>query len=130
MIAEATGTKPLRRRIPLWLTHVLAAGYEVYARATGRPVLLSWAMARTVATENDRSRYDPAKSERELGLRFRPAEETLRDEVAWLRAKGLIPGQASKAGRRGPTPQGYRALHTHGRQRSRNGQTAPSRRPG
>jgi dihydroflavonol-4-reductase len=92
LIAEATGAKPPRRRIPLWLMHVLAAGYEVYARATGRPVLLSWAMARTVAAENDRSRYDPAKSERELGLRFRPVEETLRDEVAWFRAKGLIPG--------------------------------------
>lgn len=69
---------------------MLAAGYETYARLPGRPVLLSWAMARTVATEDDRSRYDHAKSQRELGLRFRPVEETLRDEVAWFRANGLI----------------------------------------
>lgn len=91
LIAEATGVKAPTRRIPLWLMHGLAAGYEVYARLTGRPVLLSWAMARTVATEDDRSRYDPTKSERELGLRFRPVEETLRDEVAWFRANGLVP---------------------------------------
>ncbi len=58
------------RRIPLWLMHLLAAGYEAYARLTGRPVLLSWAMARTIATEDDRSHYDPAKGERELGPAF------------------------------------------------------------
>lgn len=91
LIARATGVEPPRRRIPSWLLHVLAAGHEIYARASGRPVLLSWAMARTIANENDRSRYDPSKSERELGLWFRPVEETLRDEVAWFRAEGLLP---------------------------------------
>ncbi|WP_067733451.1 SDR family oxidoreductase [Novosphingobium naphthalenivorans] len=91
LVAQAAGVTPPSRRIPLWLMHLLAAGYEVYARLTGRPVLLSWAMARTVATEDDRSRYDRAKSERELGLRFRPVEETLRDEVAWFRTNGVIP---------------------------------------
>jgi hypothetical protein len=83
LIAEATGVPAPSRRIPLWLMHVLAAGYEVYARLTGRPVLHSWAMTRTVATEDDRSRYNPTKSERALGLRFRPAEQTLPDEMAW-----------------------------------------------
>lgn len=91
LIAQATGVPTPSRRISLWLMHLLAAFYEIYARLTGRPVLLSWAMARTVATEDDRSRYDPAKSERELGLRFRPIVDTLRDEVAWFRANGVIP---------------------------------------
>lgn len=53
------------------------------------PVRRRWKA--TVASENDRSRYDPTKSERELGLRFRPVEEALRDEVAWFRANGQIP---------------------------------------
>lgn len=91
LVAQAAGAIPPSRAIPLWLMHLLAAGYEVYARVTKRPVLLSWAMARTVATEDDRSRYDHGKSERELGLRFRPIEETLRDAVAWFRANGIIP---------------------------------------
>ncbi|WCK03718.1 SDR family oxidoreductase [Agrobacterium tumefaciens] len=90
-IAQLAGVPAPGRRIPLWAMHLLAAGYEVYARLTRRPVLLSWAMVRTVADENERSRYDPAKSERELGLLFRPVAETLRDEVAWFRANGLIP---------------------------------------
>lgn len=92
LIAHATGVPAPSRRIPLWLMRLLAAGHEVYARLTGRPVLLSWAMVRTIATEDERSRYDPAKGERELGLRFRPVAETLHDEVDWLRANGLVPG--------------------------------------
>ena len=91
LIAQATGAKAPTRRIPLFILHLIGAGNELYARMTGKPVLLSWAMARTVATENDRSRYDPAKSKRELGLEFRPIIETLRDEVDWFRAQGLLP---------------------------------------
>ena len=47
-------------------------------------------MARTVAREADRSRYNPGKSARELGLTFRPVAETLADEVAWFRANGWL----------------------------------------
>lgn len=90
LIGAATGTKAPTRRIPQALFYLIAAGNEVYARLTGRPVLLSWAMARTVAREADRSRYDPGKSQRELGLTFRPVAETLADEVAWFRASGWL----------------------------------------
>lgn len=91
LIAQATRAKAPTRRIPLFLLYLIGAGNELYARMTGEPVLLSWAMARTVATENDRSRYDCAKSKRELGLEFRPVSETLRDEVAWFRTHGFLP---------------------------------------
>lgn len=90
LIAEAAGVPTPKRRIPLWLMHVLAGGNEIYARLSRRPVLLSWAMARTLATENERSRYDHSKSEAELGLSFRPIVDTLRDEVAWFRANGYL----------------------------------------
>ncbi|EIZ79446.1 NAD-dependent epimerase/dehydratase [Novosphingobium sp. Rr 2-17] len=91
LIAQAVGVGAPTRRIPLFLLYLIGAGNELYARITGRPVLLSWAMARTVATENDRSRYDPARSKRELGLEFRPVTETLRDEVDWFRRHGVLP---------------------------------------
>lgn len=96
LIAQATGTKAPARRIPLFFLHLIAAGNELYARMTGKPVLLSWAMARTVATENNRSHYDPAKTNRELGLEFRPVIETLRDEVDWFRAQGFLPNGREK----------------------------------
>ena len=38
-----------------------------------------------------RTQFNHEKSERELGLRFRPVEETLRDEIAWYRSNGWLP---------------------------------------
>lgn len=93
LIGKATGAKAPTRRIPQSLLYLIAAGNELVARLTGKPVLISWAMARAVAREADRSRYDPGKSEKELGLSFRPVEETLRDEVAWFRENGVLAGR-------------------------------------
>ncbi|GGY29974.1 SDR family oxidoreductase [Paludibacterium paludis] len=91
LLAEQLGVKAPVRRIPLPVLWLLAAANELFARITGRPVLLSWALVSTMASENDRSRFDPAKSAQELGLVFRPLEETLRDEVAWFRHHGRLP---------------------------------------
>lgn len=90
LMAQALGVKAPTRRLPMALLYVIAAIGEAKARITGKPVLFSWAMARTMATEDDRSRFSSAKSEAELGLRYRSVETTLRDEVAWLRAAGML----------------------------------------
>jgi dihydroflavonol-4-reductase len=87
MMGEALGAQVPRRRLPMAMLYVIAGISEMRARITGQPVLLSWAVARAMASENERSRFSAAKSETELGLRFRPIEETLRDEVAWFRGK-------------------------------------------
>jgi|GEM_PF-3880959 len=91
LITRAAGVTAPTRAIPMVLMHLLAAANELYARISRRPVLLSWAMARTVASENDRSRYDPDRSVMELGLTFRPLADTLRDEVAWFRRHDRFP---------------------------------------
>jgi dihydroflavonol-4-reductase len=54
-------------------------------------VLISLASVRLLARENERSRMNHAKSEREIGISFRPFEETLADEVAWYRKHGDLP---------------------------------------
>ncbi len=36
-------------------------------------------------------RYDGSRAERELGLSYRPIEETLRRTAEWLVAEGLVP---------------------------------------
>ena len=91
LIAGVAGIPAPSRRIPLLLLRIIAALNEGFARLTGRPVLLSWAMVRTIAAENGRSHFNPAKSARELGLTFRPVEDTLRDEIDWFRRHGLMP---------------------------------------
>jgi len=99
LLAEASGVAAPTRRLPLGMLRVLAAGYELYSGVTGRPVLVSRAAVRLMAQEADRSHYDHAKSQRELGCTFRPAAETLADTVAWYRANGHLPARSAAPGR-------------------------------
>ncbi len=82
------------------LLFAIAGVGEALARTTGRPALLSLASVRILPQENERSRFDPSKAARELGVNFRPVAETLADEVAWFRARGMLP----PAGPAGGTP--------------------------
>jgi dihydroflavonol-4-reductase len=91
LIGHALGVAVPVRRMPMALLTIIAAFSEIKARLTGKPVLFSWAMARTLSTENERSRFSTVKSNAELGLQFRPVDDTLRDEVAWFRANGWLP---------------------------------------
>ena len=110
LLAEASGVAAPTRRIPLAMLRALAAGYELYAGITGKPVLVSRASVKLLAQEANRSHYDHAKSERELGCAFRPAAETLADTVAWYRANGYLPARSAAPGRdtarRTRAPQG------------------------
>jgi dihydroflavonol-4-reductase len=64
------------------------------ARYVGRPVLIGLATYRNLREQGAHNRYDSSPAERDLGIRFRPVEETLRDAAAWLRAAGMLPGAA------------------------------------
>jgi hypothetical protein len=57
----------------------------------------------TSSGEAGRTRFDHTKSERELGVTFRPVEQTLADEVQWYRDNGWLrqaPRTGSFAGKR------------------------------
>ena len=99
LLAEASGVAAPARRVPLPALRALAAGYELYAGVTGRPVPLSRASVKLLEQQAGRSHYDHAKSERELGCMFRPAAETLADTVAWYRANGGLPARSAAPGR-------------------------------
>ncbi|MFE3839558.1 SDR family oxidoreductase [Pseudogemmobacter sonorensis] len=88
--AEVTGTPAPKRRIPVAVLWPIAALQEVVARITKRPALLSLATVRTMRAEAERTRFNPAKSRDELGVTFRPIAQTIRDEVAWFRARGMV----------------------------------------
>jgi dihydroflavonol-4-reductase len=90
-VVRAAAGRP--RRV-VWLPRGLArglvplAGLARLVPARGDPLLC----ADAVATVLDGHRYDGALAERELGLRCRPAEETIRRQLAWFRAEGLLAG--------------------------------------
>ena len=89
-LEAVSGVKAPTRAIPMGVLYALGALSELWARVSGAPVLLSLATVKLMAQENDRSHYDHAKSERELGLRFRPVDETLADVVAYYRSAGIL----------------------------------------
>ncbi|KAA8999082.1 SDR family oxidoreductase [Affinibrenneria salicis] len=88
LLGKIAGVKTPTRQLPLPLLYGLAFIQETYARLSGKPVLLGLATVRLMVREADRTRFDPSRSERELGLRFRPVEETLSDTLTWYREHG------------------------------------------
>src|SRR5262249_58886258 len=94
ILERVTGVKATTRRIPMPMLYLIAAVNELWARITRRPLLLSLSTVRLMAQEDGRTTFDHSKRELELGLQFRPVEETLGDEVAWYREHGWLPFDA------------------------------------
>jgi dihydroflavonol-4-reductase len=94
MMERLSGIPAPTRPIPFALLYLLGGLSELAARTLGKEALLSLATVRVMAAENDRSRFDPAKSERELDLRFRPMEDTIRETIDWIRQDGTARASA------------------------------------
>lgn len=78
-LAPITATPSPTLRIPDFALVIYALFCELYARLSGKPVLVSWAGARSMIREREHSQFDSSKAERELGVVFRPLAETLKD---------------------------------------------------
>lgn len=91
LLGQVAGVKVPSRALPVPLLFALAGVQEVYARLSGKPILLSLSTVRLMLREADRTHFNPAKSEQELGLRFRPVADTLKDTFDWYRRHGWLP---------------------------------------
>ncbi|WP_372438177.1 SDR family oxidoreductase [Pseudomonas chlororaphis subsp. aureofaciens] len=96
VLGRIAGVKTPTRHVPLPLLYTLAAVQELYARLTGRPILLSMATLRLLVREKDRTRFNHRKSEEELGLTFRALELTIADTVAWYRDRNWFKTQRAR----------------------------------
>jgi dihydroflavonol-4-reductase len=85
-IESATGT-PAPRRLPYPLVALAARAGDIYGRLTGRDVGLTTAATRSLRPSR---RTDSSKAVGELGVTFRPLEETIRDELAWFVEHGYL----------------------------------------
>jgi len=87
-IAELTGRRPPRLRIPHAAVLPIAHAAEAWARfkRRGEPFVTvdGIRMARKLMY------FSSAKAARDLGYRARPAEQALADAVAWFRAEGYL----------------------------------------
>lgn len=96
LLGKIAGIKTPTRNLPFSLLYLLAAAQELYARISGKPILLSLATVRLMRKEAGRSHFNHTKSEQKLQLQFRPIEQTVADTVAWYRCNGWLPSASTQ----------------------------------
>lgn len=87
LVQQESGCKPMRGFLPCSVARVMAQVAEWAARLTGKMPMLTTFSVYNLSRNNN---FDSTKAERELGYRTRPYKETMRDEIAWLKASSKI----------------------------------------
>ena len=85
LMSEISGIKAPTKKIPWVLLKGIAFLNEMYGSITKKQVLLSKATVKLMATEEDRTHFNHEKTLKELGITFRPIEETLTSVIEWYR---------------------------------------------
>lgn len=86
MLSRESGCKPLKFYLPLGVASFFAKLMEKQARRTGKKPLMTTFSVYNLARNNA---FDYTKAQLELGYHTRSYEETIRDEVRWLKVEGL-----------------------------------------
>lgn len=86
-LEQVSGVPAPRRTIPYSVTLIIAWLSETIARLTRQSTLIT---VTSVRTSHLKRHVNSQKAMRELGITFRPFEETLRDEVAWYRTHNSV----------------------------------------
>ena len=87
LAADVAGVTAKPRLLPRPVASLGGAAAELAFRARGKHPPVCREMVRTLLHGH---RYDGSRAERELGLRYTPADETIRRTVDWARAEGLL----------------------------------------
>ena len=87
MVSQEAGCKKIKVFLPLKLAHFIAGILENQARRTGKRPLMTTFSVYNLARNND---FDSSKARDELGYTTRSYQETIRDEIAWLKKTGKI----------------------------------------
>ncbi|MFZ0090695.1 MAG: NAD-dependent epimerase/dehydratase family protein [Solirubrobacteraceae bacterium] len=87
LAADVAGVQRRPRLVPRAVAGPAGAVVEYAYRLRRRPPPVCREMVRTLLHGH---RYDGSRAERELGLRYTPARETMRRTVEWARAEGLL----------------------------------------
>lgn len=87
VLEQVSGVPAPRIRLSFPVATAIARVAETVARFTNQPPALT---QNVVAVLRENFAASSAKAEQELGICFRPTEETLRDTAAWYRANGYV----------------------------------------
>jgi dihydroflavonol-4-reductase len=92
ILAELTGRRPPRVRVPYAVAWLGAACCEGVSRLTGRPPAVPLTAVRMA---RKRMYFSPARAVRELGLPQTDVRQALADAVAWFEAHGYAGGRGA-----------------------------------
>jgi dihydroflavonol-4-reductase len=87
LAADVAGVERSPRLLPRPIATVAAAAVETGCRLVHRKPPVCREMVRTLLHGH---RYDGSRAERELGLVYTPARDTIERTVAWAKAEGLL----------------------------------------
>ena len=87
MLVKEAKCKPIKRFLPIKVANLIASILEKQALKTGKEPLMTTFLVYNLARNND---FDYSKAVKDLGYTTRPYEETIRDEVRWLKKEGKI----------------------------------------
>jgi dihydroflavonol-4-reductase len=93
-IEKHAGVRRPRFKMPRWAAMAAAPFFEASATLLRRkPVFTRY----SISTLGTNAHMDHSKADRELDYRTRPMDETLRDQIAWIRENFQTPGHPPKA---------------------------------
>lgn len=87
MVSDEAGVKPIKTFLPIGLANAMARMMESAAKRSGKRPLMTTFSVYNLARNND---FDSTKARTELGYTTRSYRETIRDEIAWLKATRKI----------------------------------------
>ena len=87
MLYQECDARKIKFFLPLNVADKLAQGLEKQAEKTGKKPLMTTFSVYNLARNNE---FDYSKARRELGYTTRPYQQTIHDEVEWMKAEGLI----------------------------------------
>ena len=87
MVSDESGCKPVKMFLPIWAANLMGKMMEKKAKKNGTKPLMTTFSVYNLARNNT---FDSSKAKEELGYTTRSYEETIHDEVMWLKESGKI----------------------------------------
>jgi len=105
-IAQMTGRRAPRLRLPLAAVYPLAVGTELWSHVSGREPFVTRDGLRMA---RHHMFFQDAKARRDLGYRSRPYQEGIADAIAWFRHEGYLDDKRSAVKNPNSPPKPRRA---------------------
>ena len=86
-LEELSGIKAPTMKAPIAMLRIMAFIGEIGAKFFNRPALISNAALNLLLREQGVVNFDQSKTKQTFDFEFRPMDETLKDEINWLRAQ-------------------------------------------